>query len=448
MRTPAADGLAEGGDGQAGGMASWARRLREERVCRLWSQKVMAARLRHAADERTRARLPSLESIARRVRGYEAGDHFPGELYAELYCRAFGLTREALFGRPAGRGEAGADLAAREREAAGFAAWIAGSNTTDDAIRHIEQRRAELAEEHTRQAPGRVLSEVLGVHRQVQGLLQSGRQRHWQARELFRADAGLLAHASLLLDDIDQPETARVHGETAVLCSEEAGCNPALALSAQAKTARWQGVHASSRAATEFFVRSADLARRGYECSGNSPVRALLASQEASAAALLGDAGRARRALGNAEDASDRVQALSAASTWACPGPRRALYALSVAIRLGDPDAALAAAEAADAGWAEGEPWLYGVWSLVRIGTATAWVMKGDIEAAAGQVGGVLALAPAFRIITVTGYLADLDRRLAQRRFATVGAARELREQIAMFNKAAAPGMTGGMETR
>src|SRR5260370_122770 len=38
---------------------------------------------------------------------------------------------------------------------------------------------------------------------------------------------------------------------------------------------------------------------------------------------------------------------------------------------------------------------------------------------------GVFALAPAFRITTMTGYLADLDSRLAQRRFRDVSAARD-----------------------
>src|SRR5215813_1841966 len=85
-------------------LPSWAIRLREERLSRLWSQKVTAARLRAAADERTRAFLPPTESIQRYIRDYEAGRHFPGDTYAELYGRAFGLTREVLFGKePAGR---------------------------------------------------------------------------------------------------------------------------------------------------------------------------------------------------------------------------------------------------------------------------------------------------------------------------------------------------------
>ena len=147
-------------------------------------------------------------------------------------------------------------------------------------------------------------------------------------------------------------------------------------------------------------------------------MRVLLANQEASASALLGDAGRARRALRDAQDAASPAPADSGLSTWSCPRPRQALYALSVAIRLRDPDEALRAAEMADAGWAAGDPWLYGVWSLIRIGAGTAHVMKGDLDAAAGQLGAVFTLEPPFRIATITGYLADMDSLLAQRRFA------------------------------
>ena len=423
---------------------SWAGRLRDERLKRLWSQKVTAARLREAADEHTRARLPSLENVARRVRGHEAGEHCPNDLYVELYCRAFGLTRDALFG-PSGKAAA----PATEHDAAGLAAWITTSNTTDDAIQRIDQQRAELAEAHTRLPPGRVLADALELHSQVQALLQGGRQRAAQTRELFRIDAELLAHASLLLDDIDHASTAWMHGKVAILCAEEAGCSPALALSAQAKTARWQGVHRGGRAGAEFFARSAALARQGYECSPESPVRVLLASQEASAAALLGDAAHAWQALRDAQDAASHINAIPAASTWTCPSPRLALYAMSVSIRLGDPDAALQAVAKADASWASGEPWLYGVWSLVQAGAAIAHVMKGDVDAAAAQLSGVLALAPAFRISTISSYLADLDSRLAQRRFATVQSARELRGEIAVFRAAADPGaVTTGMDAQ
>jgi hypothetical protein len=251
------------GAGQAGGLPLWAVRIREERARRLWSQKATAVRLRDAADEHTRARLPSVENIKRRVRDHESGGHHPGDLYIELYCRAFGLTREALFGRsPATHAPAEASVPTAQ-DAMGLAKWITASNTSDDAIGCIDKTRLALAEAHTQLPPGRVLADVLVLHGQVCSLMHGGRQRLRQARELFRIDADLLAHASLLLDDVHHGAAAKAHGVTAALCAEEAGCSPALALSAQAKTARWQGTRVGRRDGAQYFARSADLARRG-----------------------------------------------------------------------------------------------------------------------------------------------------------------------------------------
>ena len=165
----------------AGELPQWARRLREERVRRLWSQKVTAARLRDAADGRTRARLPSVESITRRVRSFEAGDHAPSDLYAELYCRAFGLAREALFtglfrdGRPSG-------VAAGGRDAAGLASWITATNISDEAITVFDLQRLALAQAHTELPPGQVPTGVLDLHGQLQAVLRGGRQRLRQTR--------------------------------------------------------------------------------------------------------------------------------------------------------------------------------------------------------------------------------------------------------------------------
>lgn len=425
----------------------WAARLREERVKRIWSQKGTAKRLREAADDYTRSRLPSVENMQRRVRGHESGDNYPSDLYIELYCRVFGLTRGALFGLSAAPHATGEAVFPTEHDADALITWITTSNTTDEAVRHIDQRRAALAEAHTRLPPGQVLADVSSLHGQIRALLVDGRQRSRQARELFRIDADLLAHASLLLDDIQHGATAKAHGMAAMLCADEAGHSRAYALSAQAKTARWQGVRLGGRAGSPYFARSADLARQGFELRPAAPVRVLLANQEASASALLGNASRARQALMDAREAASSPQADDAGlSTWSCPGPRQALYALSVAIRLRDPEEALSAAEMADAAWTAGAPWLYGVWALIRIGSGIAYVMKGDLDAASGQLGAVLTLAPAFRIATITGYLADMDSLLRQRRFAGTDKAHELRQQISAFTTAASPATAGGGE--
>lgn len=222
-------------------LPSWAVRLRAERTSRLWSQKVTAVRLRNAADARAQAQLPAIETIQRYVRDYEAGRHFPGDLYAELYCRAFGLTREALFDTPPKRNRDAAPAGhcfSTEQDAASLMSWLDASNTSDEAIGDFDQTRASLAESHTQLPPGPVLADVSDVHRQVQAVLRNGHQRSRQTRELFRIDADLLSHASLLLGDMNRDAAASALGNAAALCAEEAGCSPAFALSAQAKSAR------------------------------------------------------------------------------------------------------------------------------------------------------------------------------------------------------------------
>ncbi|MCW2880005.1 MAG: hypothetical protein JWQ95_4105 [Sphaerisporangium sp.] len=76
---------------------AWAARLRAERRDRLWSQKEMARRLAEAADDHTRARLPSRESMVRMLRDWEAGRHKPSDPYPMLYARAFALDEAELF---------------------------------------------------------------------------------------------------------------------------------------------------------------------------------------------------------------------------------------------------------------------------------------------------------------------------------------------------------------
>jgi hypothetical protein len=263
------------------------------------------------------------------------------------------------------------------------------------------------------------------AHRQVQALLQSGRQRLRQTRDLLRIDADLLAHASLLLDDIHHTSSAAAHGRAALLFAAEAEVSRALAFSAQAETARWQGMRCRGQARQQYFSLSADLPRAGFESGGPAhPVRVLLANQEASAAALLGDAALAQQALIRAEQAAGTTP--SSATAWSCPRPRMALYALSVALRLRDPDTALQSAAVADELWEKGELRPFGVWSLIQAGAGIAYVMKGDLAAAGERLALVTQLPPDLRISTITGYLKDMEA-LQDHRFGAVQEAAGMR---------------------
>jgi hypothetical protein len=164
----------------------------------------------------------------------------------------------------------------------------------------------------------------------------------------------------------------------------------------------------------------------------------LLASQEANAASLFGDFGRARQALCRAEEAAESVAEDSGVSPWSCPPPRRALYALSVALQAADPGAALQAAAAAEDAWAKGAPWVAGTWAQVRFGAGIACVMMRDLDAAVEQVTPALSLPPEHRLSTITNYLVRMDSQLNAPRFRGSDIVTTLREQIRTFNAARA----------
>jgi transcriptional regulator with XRE-family HTH domain len=265
--------------------------------------------------------------------------------------------------------------AARDRspnladDAVDVATWVELSNVGDHTISLLTDAVHDLAERHASVPPRRMLADVLHRHWQIRTMLRGGRQRLRQTRELLGLESALLAHACILIGDLHDDEAAMLFGSTAALCAEEAGTCPATALSAQAKTERWRRRYRSS----------ADIARRGFECSPPTPLRILLASQEANASALLGDHERARHALKRAEEAAETCSVGdSGISPWSCPEPRRALYALAVAIHMNEPEAGLESAQRADEGWSRGEPWVRGTWAQIRLGAAIAHLMAGE----------------------------------------------------------------------
>jgi hypothetical protein len=316
-------------------------------------------------------------------------------------------THEVLFGTPsAARPAADWDQLPTRNDARNLTSWITATNVSDHAIDNIAQAMSLLSETHTQCPPAQLLTDVTRLHEQIQALLRAGKQRLRQTRDLFRIDADLLAHGSLLLGDLHFDEAAAAYGSTALLCATEADANPAIAYSVQAKTERWRS----------HFAESADLARQGFDHSPATTVRVLLACQEANSAAMLGDMRRAREALNRAETAAAGPIAPDSGTTaWSCPPPRQALYALAVAIRSGDPDAALRAAQMADSAWAAGIPRAAATWAQVRLAAGIAHIMKGDLDGTLAEFTPVLTLAPEYRMATITGYTSQMDQRVHSR---------------------------------
>ncbi|WP_206184961.1 helix-turn-helix domain-containing protein [Thermoactinospora rubra] len=140
---------------------AWAVRLRAERRKRCWSQTEMAKQLCEAADSATRAHLPSRESIVRRIKAYEAGQHQPDDPYRLLYCRVFGLSEEELFGAtpdaPAASTTAPED---DELDALELARRCAASDVGNETLERLELAVDDLATAYPRTPPAVLLSRV------------------------------------------------------------------------------------------------------------------------------------------------------------------------------------------------------------------------------------------------------------------------------------------------
>lgn len=361
---------------------------------------------------------------AEMVRRHEKGQSRPIELYRKRYGALYQATQGELGLLPHSENS----LPPQEGIET-LVAEVLGSDTSDGAIDQLARAVDSLAESHTQAPARRILAEGLRLHRQVSALV-IGKQRLGQRRELFRIESALLAHLCILLDDVKRNETAQAYGAAALSFAAESETNQAIARSALAKALRW----------AERFTESADMARSGYECSPDTPIRVQLASQEANAAALLGDAGRARKALRRAERAAETVTGDSGISAWSFPAGRQAIFALSVAIETGDPDAALRAAAKADAAWSAGDSMALANWAQIRVGAGIAHLLKGSLDGAVAEVAPVLTLPPERRVSTVTAYMTHLDRRLRKGQLGESKAAVELRRSIREFNMAALPG--------
>jgi len=318
------------------------------------------------------------------------------------------------------------------RDAASLTEWLTATGTSDEAIGNLDGAVVALAEAHPRRAPALLLAEAGHLQGEVQRLLGGGRLRHRQERELLRVNGDLLAHMNLLLSDLDHNGEASDYGNAALMFLREAGAIEAPAWYVLTKIARWR----------RNYVHAADLAGRGEQHSPAGPMRVQLASYEANAAALAGDAVRARLAMRQAEQSAAALPGNRvAASPWSFPEERMTIFRLSVALRTGDLNGALRDAAAADATWSPDGPHVPAAWAQIRIGGAIACVLRGEPDGAAEHVRPVLAMPPELRIATVTGWLADLDHQLAAGRFARDPLAVGLRQEILDFTTNALPAL-------
>jgi hypothetical protein len=320
---------------------------------------------------------------------------------------------------------------AAEADARNVIAWAESTNISDDVVDYLARAAARAAEDHISLPPTVMLPRVQQLHAMVTTLLQGGRQRFGQTRQLLRLDAELLAHLCQLLGDVHRDKAAVACGRAAVILADEAGTSPAHAFSAQAQIARWRNRHADA----------ADLAAEGIRRGAAPSLRVLLAYQEATSAAAAGKAQRAHAAIARAEAAEyDRPGQVS---IWSCPPARQALYRLGVELSLGRPKETLRLAADAKALWHGELAHAYGTRGHIQIAIARAHLLLGSVEAASEHVTPVLSLSREYRLATLVEHIAVVDGLLGQQRFKGSAAAAALRAQVADFAHDAVPQQPG-----
>jgi transcriptional regulator with XRE-family HTH domain len=308
-------------------------------------------------------------------------------------------------------------------EALDLATWAEQTNVGNMTIDALADGASRLARDYLRKPPLPVLREASSAYRRVSGLLRGGHQSLRQTRDLYVIAGQLLAFLSWVSSDIGQSAAAEAHARAGWIMAEQADHDPlrAIVLIAQGKNAYWEGR----------FQEAADFARRGLECVPTTTARVLLASQLGDARQAGGDIAGALEAQNVVKRARDEVTSEDdAAGIWACGRARQANYAMGVHLRAGNAAGALAEAETAQQAYEAGEPWAYGTWAQIRIGSGIAYLLAGQVDGVVSELAPILSMPPERRLATLTARVGEVGVRLADRRYQGSTEVAELREQI------------------
>ncbi|MEW1655705.1 XRE family transcriptional regulator [Streptomyces sp. NPDC093707] len=190
-------------------------------------------------------------------------------------------------------------LAADAVDSAKFARFLASRNVTATTVEQLDADAARLACMFVSHPWGELYGEIRYLRNETFDLLR-GRQRPRQTSDLLVTASklcGLSAHVCL---DTGDYESAATHARAAWSCAEAAGHNEmrAWVRSVESLIAFWNGKP----------QQAADLARQGRSHMACGTVGVRLASLEARALAVAGNAHEATAALATAQRARDAVR--------------------------------------------------------------------------------------------------------------------------------------------
>ncbi|MEV7660100.1 hypothetical protein AB0O39_38860 [Streptomyces anulatus] len=416
-----------------------------------------AEQARLLAERDGDVRLATLEPAASTFEAWYYGQRLPNRDARRVLVAWFGHSIERLWApapeaADASRGGAldreGADLhemrrgaAMAARRARDFALGAEQGQLGDETLGYLQDEVRRIAEQYPRVPLSTVFDDLAAAQSDAFRLIEGGRARPSQMRQLHVLATLLSWHMAKACHDLGDESSAMMHARAAGVSAEQAE-HPALSAL----------VHGLKSLISYWSGRGEDAlfhARRGaaeYQ-QVHGTVSVWLPSLEARAAALLGDAGGAAAAVEQAARRRERVEPddldeLGGLLTF--PVEKELYYRVETEVLLGQGatgTATGAAAEQAVAAFSNPDApfWAFGDEAGARCNLAVVRLHDDELDGAVDALRPVLDLPPAQRNRGIVVSAQRVHRALAHSPARSSLLARELREEITQYSPSAPP---------
>ncbi|MET8677115.1 hypothetical protein ABZW18_05815 [Streptomyces sp. NPDC004647] len=324
-----------------------------------------------------------------------------------------------------------------------FAVAAEGNSLGRETLAHIQGEVARIAADYPRVPLHSLLGDLIEVQDLAHRLLESGKAKPTQARDLYllaAMAAGMLSKAS---HDLGDPRSAMAQARTAYICADQADHHPmrAWVRGLQSLISYWAG-------RPQDAVRYAALGtHEGAEVAGSTST--WLACLDARAHALLGDRDAVGDAISRAGDrresaVQDELDSIGGILTF--PNPRHLYYVAEAEVLLGQHSAQVErnAEEAVRAyETASQDEWAFGDEAGARTNLALSRIGSGELSGAAEAIRPVLDLPPAQRNHGIIVSVRRVQDALTGSETRTAQLSKDLRAEIEVFSSTPTPSLPG-----
>lgn len=337
----------------------------------------------------------------------------------------------------------GADVAMGRRAAMAaeralrFAVVADNATLGAETIDHLRTEISRLAAEYTHVPLNAVLSDIIEAQELTFQLIESGRGRPTQVRDLYFMASLASSMMSKASHDLGDPRNALAQARTAYICAQQAE---------HQSMQRWvrglQSLISYWAGQPDQAARFAALGLQEHESPGAGSSMAWLACLDARAQALIGDEERVQSALRRAADAResivpDDLDEIGGLMTFGLP--RQLYYEAEATVLVGTLEDAAQRAETAVSTYSSSDPRdrAIGDEAGAHAHLALARVAKGDVDGAVPELRAVLDLPASHRIHGVVVSVNRVGVALGQSPVRSSAVARNLRAEIELYTRAA-----------